>query len=251
MSANATASRSQATLCTTGTARQARPAPAPIYGRPPSTAMIPSPVNSPTVPSEHCTTTAARSTSAAMISRNCSAPTTEAMSIEWTTSANRTVTCLYSAWASLSSTGEPQLWQTGRSPRAWCHTSATNQRTLSCPDLLPAIATAARPTPSINGNLDADLVSGRSNPVTCSDIGGAKGTRTPDLLDAHENHSAFVVSSCNGCATNTQVKAVGCDDRADRQISCCVPLRTGGRLRTRPANGSLGVGVSGPVSNVE
>ena len=75
--------------------------------------MIPSPVNSPTVPSEHCTTTAARSTSAAMISRNCSAPTTEAMSIEWTTSANRTVTCLYSAWASLSSTGEPQLWQTG------------------------------------------------------------------------------------------------------------------------------------------
>ena len=46
-----------------------------------------------------------------MISRNRSAPTTEAMSAEWTTSANRTVTCLYSAWASLSSTGEPQLCQ--------------------------------------------------------------------------------------------------------------------------------------------
>jgi hypothetical protein len=46
-----------------------------------------------------------------MISRNRSAPTTEAMSIEWTTSANRIVTCLYSAWASQSSTGEPQLWQ--------------------------------------------------------------------------------------------------------------------------------------------
>jgi hypothetical protein len=33
------------------------------------------------------------------------------MSIEWTTSANRTVTCLYSAWISPSWTGEPQPWQ--------------------------------------------------------------------------------------------------------------------------------------------
>src|SRR5271156_3521041 len=46
-----------------------------------------------------------------MISRNRSAPTTEAMSIEWTTSAKRTVTCLYSAWVSASLSGEPQLWQ--------------------------------------------------------------------------------------------------------------------------------------------
>src|SRR5271163_2913590 len=46
-----------------------------------------------------------------MISRNRSAPTTEAMSIESTTSAKRTVTCLYSAWVSASLTGEPQLWQ--------------------------------------------------------------------------------------------------------------------------------------------
>jgi len=202
--------------------------------------MIPSPVNSPTVPSERCTTTTARSTSAAMISRNRSAPTTEAMSIKWTTSANRTVTCLYSAWASLSSTGQQQLWQTGRSPRAWCHTSATHQRTLSCPDLLPAIATAARPTPVLDGNLDADLVSGRSKPLTCSHISG--GIRTPDLPDANENHSAFVVSSCNGCATNTQVKAVGCDGRADRQIYCCVTTayrraQLIGFLAVRPAPG--------------
>jgi hypothetical protein len=33
------------------------------------------------------------------------------MSIEWTTSANRTVTCLYSARVSASWTGEPQPWQ--------------------------------------------------------------------------------------------------------------------------------------------
>src|SRR5271157_2773661 len=46
-----------------------------------------------------------------MISRSRSAPTAAAMSIERTTSANSTVTCLYSAWASPSSTGEPQLWQ--------------------------------------------------------------------------------------------------------------------------------------------
>jgi hypothetical protein len=122
-----------------------------------------------------------------MVSHNRSAPTTEAMSIEWTTSANRTVTCLYSAWASQSPTGEPQLWQTGRSPRAWCQTSATHQRTLSCPDLLPAIATAARPTAGLDGNLDAELVSDGSKPVTCSHIGGAKGIPTPDLLDANES----------------------------------------------------------------
>ena len=30
---------------------------------------------------------------------------------KWTTSSKRTVTCLYSARASPSSTGEPQLWQ--------------------------------------------------------------------------------------------------------------------------------------------
>jgi hypothetical protein len=43
-----------------------------------------------------------------MISRNRSAPTTAAMSIECTTSANSTVTCLYSAWVSCAVTGAPQ-----------------------------------------------------------------------------------------------------------------------------------------------
>src|ERR1700758_5285696 len=43
-----------------------------------------------------------------MTSRSRSGPTVAAMSIERTTSANRTVTCLYSAWASRSVTGAPQ-----------------------------------------------------------------------------------------------------------------------------------------------
>jgi hypothetical protein len=42
-------------------------------------------------------TSFARPTNWAMISRNRSEPTAAAMSIEWTTSANKTVTCLYSA----------------------------------------------------------------------------------------------------------------------------------------------------------
>src|SRR5882757_451304 len=62
--------------------------------------MTPSPVKLPTVPPMCCTTTAARLTRSAMISRSRSGPTVAAMSIEWTTSANSTVTCLYSAdWA--------------------------------------------------------------------------------------------------------------------------------------------------------
>ena len=63
----------------------------------PNTAMTPSPVKLPTVPPYRCTTTAARLTNSAMISRSRSAPTAAAMSIECTTSANNTVTCLYSA----------------------------------------------------------------------------------------------------------------------------------------------------------
>ena len=68
----------------------------------PNTAMIPSPVNLSRVPPYRFTTAAARSTSCAMISRSRSAPTAEAMSMECTTSANRTVTCLYSARVSPS-----------------------------------------------------------------------------------------------------------------------------------------------------
>ena len=43
-----------------------------------------------------------------MISRHRSAPTAAAMSIECTTSANSTVTCLNSAWVSCAATGAPQ-----------------------------------------------------------------------------------------------------------------------------------------------
>ena len=46
-----------------------------------------------------------------MISRSRSAPTAAAMSIECTTSANSTVTCLYSAWVSCAVIGAPHLLQ--------------------------------------------------------------------------------------------------------------------------------------------
>src|SRR5689334_402212 len=46
-----------------------------------------------------------------MISRNRSAPTAAAMSIECTTSANNTVTCLYSAAAPAAPSGVPHLLQ--------------------------------------------------------------------------------------------------------------------------------------------
>src|SRR6201997_4151136 len=77
----------------------------------PNTAMIPSPVNLSTVPPYRCTTAAERSTSSVMISRSRSGPTAAAMSIECTTSANSTVTCLYSAGVVGASTGAPQEWQ--------------------------------------------------------------------------------------------------------------------------------------------
>jgi hypothetical protein len=75
--------------------------------------MIPSPVNSPTVLSDHGAhhrrAVDQRCHDLAQLLRT----TTEAMSIEWTTSANRTVTCLYSAWTSLSSTGERSCGKPG------------------------------------------------------------------------------------------------------------------------------------------
>jgi hypothetical protein len=73
--------------------------------------MIPSPVHWATVLPYRCTTTAQRSESSAMISRNRSAPTAAAMSIECTTSANSTVTCLNSAWVSCAVTGAPHSLQ--------------------------------------------------------------------------------------------------------------------------------------------
>ena len=46
-----------------------------------------------------------------MISRSRSAPTVAAMSIERTTSAKRTVTCLYSADCVAATTGAAHSWQ--------------------------------------------------------------------------------------------------------------------------------------------
>src|SRR6476661_699205 len=73
--------------------------------------MIPSPVKLPTVPPYRWTTPAARLTNSAMISRNRSAPTAAAIVIEWTTSANSTVTCLYSADRLSCVTGAPHSLQ--------------------------------------------------------------------------------------------------------------------------------------------
>ena len=46
-----------------------------------------------------------------MISRSRSGPTAAAMSIEWTTSANNTVTCLYSAGFAAEDTAAPHSLQ--------------------------------------------------------------------------------------------------------------------------------------------
>src|ERR1700751_5648939 len=73
--------------------------------------MIPSPVNLSTVPPYRFTTAAQRLARLAMISRSRSAPTAEAMSIERTTSANKTVTCLYSAGFGLAETAAPHSLQ--------------------------------------------------------------------------------------------------------------------------------------------
>ena len=59
-----------------------------------------------------------------MISRNRSISSAAARSIERTTSANSTVTCLYSACVSGSTTGEPQPWQN----RAFARGSAPHVR---------------------------------------------------------------------------------------------------------------------------
>jgi hypothetical protein len=83
----------------------------------PKTAMIPSPVNWFTVPSYRCTTRAERSNKSAMSSRQRSGPTVAAMSIECTTSAKSTVTCLYSAVRALGVTAAPHSWQNFASSR--------------------------------------------------------------------------------------------------------------------------------------
>src|SRR5512142_1606245 len=74
-----------------------------------------------------------RRNSSPMISRSRSGPTAAAMSIEPTTSANSTVTCLYSAWLS-ATTADPQESQ-NRAPSLSSaphdpHDTATVQ---SCP----------------------------------------------------------------------------------------------------------------------
>jgi hypothetical protein len=60
------------------------------------------------------------------------------MSIECTTSANSTVTCLYSARTPDSSTGGHNRDKTGRSLAARCHTCGTRSLRSSDPPRVPA-----------------------------------------------------------------------------------------------------------------
>ena len=77
-----------------------------------------------------------------MISRSRSAPTAEAMSIECTTSANRTVTCLYSARASALGLAHHSRHRIERPHAARCHMCGTLQWPSSDPPPIPAPAFA-------------------------------------------------------------------------------------------------------------
>src|SRR6478672_7631420 len=74
-----------------------------------------------------------------MISRSRSAPTAAAMSIEWTTSANSTVTCLYSAAVAADLTGAAHLLQNRESG---------GNSVPHDPHNGPAAVTAPRPSPA-------------------------------------------------------------------------------------------------------
>ena len=97
-------------------ARQARKAWSSRATGAPNKAMMPSPVNLSTVPPYRCTTAADRLNTAAMMSRSRSGSRLAARSIERTTSANSTVTCLYSADAEGLAIAAPQPSQ-NRAPR--------------------------------------------------------------------------------------------------------------------------------------
>src|SRR5271163_4130790 len=92
-------------------ARQARIAWSSNATGAPNTAMIPSPANLSTVPPYRRTTAETWSNKSVMISLSRSAPTVAAISMERTTSANSTVTCLYSADRLTCVTGAPHSLQ--------------------------------------------------------------------------------------------------------------------------------------------
>src|SRR6478752_4202033 len=114
----------------------------------PKIAITPSPVNS-TVPPYWRTTAAERSTSSVTISRHRSISTAAARSIECTTSANSTVTCLYSARVSDSTTGEPQPWQN----RAFARGSVPHERQAVAAVIAPPAAHEPTPRHHDSGRL--------------------------------------------------------------------------------------------------
>src|SRR6476659_10052230 len=88
-----------------------------------------------------------------MISRNRSAPTAAAMSIECTTSANSTVTCLYSAVVAADLTGAPHLLQN-------CESGGSSLP--HDPHNSPAAVTAPRPSPVPSTSVSFHPCSGMS-----------------------------------------------------------------------------------------
>ena len=59
--------------------------------------------------------------------------------------------------------------------------------------------------------------------LTCADPGGAKGIRTPDLLDANESNWTFTGSSCVGCVKSSQVSVLVRLAAESRRKFCCSP----------------------------
>src|SRR5271168_2521295 len=87
-------------------------------------------------------------------------------------------------------------------------------------------------TADLDGSLDADSASIDFGPVACIDSGGAKGIRTPDLLDANESTWAFAASSCDGCAMKLQVSGLVVAAAGNHRKLWCVPSVY--RMCTRP-----------------
>jgi hypothetical protein len=162
----------------------------------PNTAMIPSPVNLSTVPPRCCTTPVARLTSPAMISRSRSAPTAEAMSIERTTSANRTVTCLYSAGVVAVATAAPHSLQNfefgGSSVPHDPHTKAAAVMSRGQPTVVPRHyrVTAGRPACAISPLRSGQRVARHTAPR-----GGGLGADSADV----RGRSASVCEMLRGC----------------------------------------------------
>jgi hypothetical protein len=130
-------------------------------------------VNLSTVPPYLCTTAAHRFTSSVMISRNRSISRAAAISIERTTSANSTVTCLYSAASTEGSSGDPHASQ-NRAPS--CGT-APHDRQTSLAGVTASAAAPAAPTDCLIGKAYglSRTAMGKSTNIDVGDYGASVG----------------------------------------------------------------------------